>query len=185
MAYDTAADRTILAEMYALDPTKPLGLGKSSQTWAYDANTDTWTNLHPQVARSDLLGPGMVYDSRADRMILFGGIQLPLPAGATSLQDFVFRNETWAYDFKTNTWTNLQPKVSPAGRDFFQITYDATADRVLVFGGAANTEDSQLWVYDYNANTWTPQTVKGPDSSLPMGISPMFRQCSDLSSLGA
>ena len=49
----------------------------------------------------------MVYDSRADRVLLFGGAELSANAGL---------NDLWAYDYETNTWTERHPAVSPPPR---------------------------------------------------------------------
>src|SRR3989442_8385889 len=80
-----------------------------------------------------LVGPpvrdfhAMAYDSRSDRVILFGGwggYGNPRPLG-----------DTWAYDFSTNTWTQMFPAVGPPARMYFAMTYDNQSDRVILFGG--------------------------------------------------
>jgi hypothetical protein len=165
MAYDSVSDRTILFAGNLADanftssPGKPYGIDKASQTWAYDCNTDSWTDLHAMGTPSGLLGAGMAYDTQSDRMILFGGLEIPLPANS---RPFVFHNETWAYAFKTNTWTNMNPKISPPGRNFFQMVYDAVSDRVLVWGSMMPSDGNDLWAYDLETNTWTAQPVKQP-----------------------
>src|SRR5256885_11016718 len=82
--------------------------GFLNDTWAYDFNTNRWTNLlgSTPTARA---AHAMAYGSRSDRVILFGGLSF---AGNTTT---VF-NDTWAYDFNTNTWTNLNPGNAPRGR---------------------------------------------------------------------
>jgi hypothetical protein len=77
--YDSAADRTILfvGNRY-LDPNLKdlpgllLGVDKASETWAYDDNTNTWTDLKTAGGPSGLLGARMVYDAQSDRIILLG-----------------------------------------------------------------------------------------------------------------
>lgn len=179
MVYDSAADRTILfAGMHNLDatfkdfPGIPMGMDKTSQTWVYDFNTDAWTDLKAVGGPSGLLGARMVYDTQSDRMILFGGLDVPLPED-WDFRKWIFHNETWAYDFNTNTWTNMQPKASPPGRNYFQMVYDAKSDRALVWGkniiyDNSGTKfewgDDDVWAYDFETNTWTAlKSAQQPD----------------------
>jgi hypothetical protein len=69
------------------------------------------------------------------------------------------RPDTWAYDYDTNTWTNMQPAGDPPpGYNYFAMAYDAAADRVIVWRRGYNSStkqiDSRIGVYDYNTNTW-------------------------------
>jgi hypothetical protein len=80
ISYDRQSDRVIL---YG-GQTRQAYL---SDTWAYDFNTDRWTNL--TTPRNPGLRPSgffMAYDSRVGRIILFGGI---VGAGISS---------TWGFD---------------------------------------------------------------------------------------
>jgi hypothetical protein len=92
MVYDAESDRSI---MFGGSPG-------GSETWAYDYNTDTWTNMEPSIGPGDRSRHAMVYISAADRVILFGG-----QVGST---EYIYINETWTYDLNTNTWTNMTPQ---------------------------------------------------------------------------
>lgn len=159
MAYDSAADRTILFVGNSEDatftnlPGKPLGIDRASQTWAYDDNADSWTDLKAVGGPSGLVGARMVYAAQSDRIILFGGLDVPLPPDLDA-KKYIFHAETWAYDFHTNTWTNLRPKASPPGRNYFQMVYDSTLDRVLVWGASTAGAADDVWAYDFATNTW-------------------------------
>lgn len=137
MTYDSKADRSILVVM--ADDWSTL------QTWAYDANSDTWTRLKdgPYI----MLGHRIAYDAESDRTIMFGGFEMT---------KFKYIDETWVYDYNTDTWTNMQPIGGhPYGRNYHGMAYDPNADRIVVWGGdkgAAKKED--VWTYDYNSNTW-------------------------------
>jgi len=73
--YDAQSDRTIM-----FGGTNAVGV-PLNDTWAYDLNTNTWTNLTSPVNPSwRYYGHFMAYDSNADRVILFGGS----PAAAAS-----------------------------------------------------------------------------------------------------
>jgi len=151
MAYDSASDRTIF---YAGNSVTDgiSSLTAANQTWAYDYNTDTWIDLHAIGTPSGLLGARMVYDTKADRMILFGGLSMTLDS---------YHEEIWAYDFTTNKWTNMQPNTNPPGANFFQMDYDAASDRVLALI-IADVGDYTMWAYDFKTNTWTALPVKEP-----------------------
>lgn len=143
MAYDVQSDRIILFGGH--DPDA----GFMDDTWAYDLNTDTWTNMNPAVHPTAGFGPGLAYDSESDRIILF--------AGRTEESRLY---ETWAYDFDANIWTNLQPTGRPpVGAVLHAMAYDVQSDRIVFFGGlregACCTTADETWTYDFNRNTWT------------------------------
>src|SRR5437667_94240 len=134
LAYDSHADRVILFGGF-------LGYW-FNDTWAYDFNTNTWTNMAPAVSPPADIPCGMAYDAQSDRMILIVGCN----GGAS----------TWAYDFSSNMWTNMNPAARPSLRSHHAMTYDAQSDRVILFGGedtAAVLGDT--WAYDFNSNGWT------------------------------
>ena len=70
-------------------------------------NTYTWTELFPPTPPSGRYGVGIKFNPASGQVILFGGGFL----SGTS-------NDTWAYDGKTNTWTQLNPINPPAAREF-------------------------------------------------------------------
>jgi len=125
-----------------------------SETWAYDVATNTWENLDPGPIKppKGLLGTGMAYDSESGVVILHSG---------WDVNSFRYSNDTWAYDYASNTWTNMQPAGAPMGRNFHAVTYDAGADRVLSIGGEVSPNynsyipTNDVFAYDYNENVWT------------------------------
>ncbi len=160
LAYDIQSDRAIW--FYGVNDTYD---NPSSETWVYDLNSDNWTKMDPIVAPPSLVDPNMVYDAESDRIILFGGVD---PATVSQGTTIVFHNETWAYDYDTNTWTNMQPKLSPPGMNLYTMTYDSAADRIVVLGytvGFTSPEKTEhTWLYDYNTNTWEDLGTAGPGS---------------------
>lgn len=119
------------------------------ETWAYDIKTGAWENRHPAVEPPARWGSMMVYDPKADRVLLYGGTDLF--DGTTVLGDL------WAYDYETNTWTELHPPVSPPPHHFPVLVYVPTIDRVILFGGYQQGFTSlfnDTWAYDYDHNQW-------------------------------
>lgn len=136
MTYDSKADRSILSIIS--DDFSTL------QTWAYDTNTNTWTRLAD--GPRNMVGQRIAYDSESDRIIMFGGFEFT---------KFQLVDETWAYDYNTNTWTNMAPRIHPKPRNFHGMVYDAKADRMVAWGGDIKGADKPtIWTYDYNTNTW-------------------------------
>src|SRR3989442_13472797 len=103
--------------------------------------------MTPAVAPPGRRSPGMAYDSKADRMILFGGYD-----AYSNLNNGVY-NDTWAYDFDANAWTNMTSPDGPAGRWGMGFSYDSAIDRCILFGGTV--DDSQTWAYDFTNNSWS------------------------------
>ena len=154
MAYDSKADRVILFGG-ALEYGKVVVL---ADTWAYDFNTNTWTEMANGPANYGF--GSIVYDAQADRIILYGG------SDATYVG---FSPDTWAYNYNTNTWTDMKPSISPPARNTQVLVYDTKANRVIMWGGDTGWEerialrDENVWSYDYDTNTW--QEIKPPQGT--------------------
>ena len=146
MAYDSRSDRIIMFGGTASNPV----FTDVNETWSFDFNTNQWTNLNPQTSPSPRDGLAMAYDSKADRMIVFGGER-------GSLLD-----DTWAYDLNTNSWTSLNPTISPSPRAGHSMAYDSQADRIILFGGAIQGGFvGDTWAYDFSTNNWANLTRPG------------------------
>ncbi|MFN8489234.1 MAG: kelch repeat-containing protein [Caldilineaceae bacterium] len=145
LAYADKADR-----MLYLATLDGMTFGPLNETWTYDYNSNTWAKLTPaQSPTPGMVGARMVYDSESDRMILFGGYDIPKNG---------YFNETWVFDFAANTWTQMKPQIAPPGTNFHSMIYDSQADRVLMWGSVS---DDRLWSYDYNSDTWAEVTDRG------------------------
>ncbi|MFW9767874.1 MAG: kelch repeat-containing protein [Candidatus Thorarchaeota archaeon] len=138
MAYDSKSDRVILYSG-AVDVDEHL-----NDTWSYDYNTNTWTNLHPPVMPPLRRYGAMAYDVESDRIILFGGVLAT--TGTTG--------DTWAFDYDTNTWENMEPSSAPSSRFYSVMAYDSESDRIILFSGCYPDVFTDTWAYDYNTNTW-------------------------------
>ena len=93
----------------------------------------------------------LTYHTQADRVMLFGG--------------FRGGNETWAYDYDTDTWVNRQPVTSPPERMRHTIAYDAAANRAVLHGGLGTELYGDTWEYDFDTNTWVDRTP--PPAEVP------------------
>jgi N-acetylneuraminic acid mutarotase len=156
LAYDAESDRMILYSGGMM----PNHWQSDNATWAYDSTTNNWTKMKA-IGPTDHHGCQMVYDSESDRIILFGGYNIP---------DDQLSQSTWAYDYNTDTWTEMQPATNPPGRNLHSMTYDSSVDRIIMWGGDSATmsnpnatKDRSVWAYDYNTNTWEEwKTTQAP-----------------------
>lgn len=127
-----------------------------NDTWSYDPAVNVWTNrspmTHPELFGNGLGTAAMVYNSRWDRVIF---------VGACSSRPCFNPNGTWTYDPTANTWAAMHPSSAPNVSHDFGLTYDARADRVLLFGGATIAPHyyynvvNGLLAYDYAGDSWT------------------------------
>lgn len=121
-------------------------------TWKYDYNTNTWTELKPTVSPSPRGKGFMAYDIESDQMIWFGGYG----------SDLKLLDETWSYNYDENQWVNRTTTLAPQGRKRNPMVYDEESDRVILFGGWLGENDvlDDTWSYDFNTNTWANMNPK-------------------------
>ncbi|MCX5976760.1 MAG: hypothetical protein NTV33_08050, partial [Coprothermobacterota bacterium] len=126
-------------------------------TRAYDFASNTWINRSSWSEPPARYNNAMAYDSQNGKVILFGG--------SGSEGDL---NDTWAYDYAADTWTNRNPVSSPPARSNHAMAYDSQNGKVILFGGVSSKFLYDTWAYDYAANTWTNRS---PASSPPARFS--------------
>lgn len=138
-------------------------LGTFGDTWAYNITANVWMNMTPAISPSprslSTSGLQMVYDESHDAVVLFGGSPIWLSTAV---------NDTWAYRFETNTWTNLLPSSAPSARVNSQMAYDSINKVTILYGGAPGDQSSlfsDTWIYDMALNEWTNVT---PSNSPPV-----------------
>jgi hypothetical protein len=83
MAYDAPNDRTLLYFR--------------KEFWASDYNNNQWNLLSDSPAPLGLLYHALVYDTKNDLILTFGG----------GPNFSVNSNHTWIYDPKTDEWTDV------------------------------------------------------------------------------
>jgi len=130
--------------------------GYLGDTWAYNITANLWMNMTPVVSPSprslSTSGQSLVYDESYDAVLLFGGRTV---LGVTAI------NDTWAYHFETNTWTDLQPLSAPSARVEHIMAYDSVNNITVLYGGGTADESSLLgdtWIYNMTSNEWKDAT---------------------------
>lgn len=140
MAYDAGSDRVIL---FGGAPAS----GVLGDTWAYDYESDAWTEMSPSGSPLARTYSGMVYDSNRDRMVLFGGSE---DAESASLGD------VWEYDLESNRWTDVSPADGPSARAWHAMAFDEESGVILVFGGGESRTayTAETWILDPAEGSW-------------------------------
>jgi len=144
MAYDPAAGGVIM--FGGTDDA-----GWLNETWVYDAPEIRWSKMTPTVVPEGQLTPrvrpGMVYDSTAEMIVLFGGM---IREDGAQIEV----NDTWTYEYAVTggTWCRADPAIlcqALSPRESHGMVYDVCADRTIVFGGfdGAGPELDDTWIY--------------------------------------
>lgn len=135
---------------------------KTDDTWIYDIETSTWTQLHPTTHPSRRSDASITYDPQSDTIVLYSGY----------LQDDSHTQDTWTYSFTEENWIQQNPTNPPLGQyGHYMITtqnnqllmypghWTITAGGIMTshgFGG-------NIWEYDTTSETWTEhQTAPNP-----------------------
>jgi hypothetical protein len=138
------------------------------ETWAYDVETGVWENRHPALQPPTRWGSMMVYDPRADRVLLYGGANFAEGVACGFCATTTVLGDLWAYDYESNRWTELHPSASPPPHHFPVMEYVPTIDGVILFGGYQQgfaTLFNDTWAYDYRANRWTNLKPANPPAA--------------------
>jgi N-acetylneuraminic acid mutarotase len=169
MVYDPRADRVFLYG--GADFAEGLACGFCSATtvrgdlWAYDYESNTWTERRPSVSPPPHHFPVLEYVPTIDRVVLFGGFQ----QGFATLF-----NDTWAYDYSRNRWKNLSPANPPAPRAYHYMAFEPWTNHIVMFGGVLDeseypnspeTTNNETWIYSVMRNSWTQLFPENAPSS--------------------
>lgn len=110
----------------------------------------TWHRLpDAAVARED---HAAAYDSKRDRMIVFGG---------SDGSDSLYTSQTWVLGLSGEPWRRLgiRGNAVPRPREGHTAIYDTRHDRIIVFGGLNEDNITQyrndVWSLSMRDSTWT------------------------------
>jgi hypothetical protein len=139
MVYDSANKVTLLFG----GQTGGYEAGKTmNETWAYHSASNTWEKRNPKTAPPPRAQAQACYDSVNGVMILFGGHANVYPKRS----DGRFYTDTWVYDYKADTWTEMSPETFPSGSDVRFMAFDPVNNVAINVAGGSK---KQTWVYRY------------------------------------
>jgi hypothetical protein len=140
----------------------------SNEVWELSlAGAPTWTILETSATKPPpRSGHVLLFDSRRERLLLFGGA------------DSITRNDCWALDLTVTPpeWgQGLPTGTLPSRRGYCSAVYDSLNDRAVVFGGADSVLAdgpptgliSDVWVLPFSGGpfAWTQLTPSGTPPS--------------------
>jgi hypothetical protein len=161
--------------------------GDRIETWAFDVCTNTWTRMHPDREPPSGLRSRLVYDVDSDLTI---GIHEPTgnvwaydleadtwtehgvaPTFDTGFYDpgsglvvAGVQEDLWNYDVETDAWTPIPQATRWEGLGFSVYVYDASVDRIVVYGGGEGVADTRL--FDLRTGTWSRSAAETPDCTM-------------------
>lgn len=126
--------------------------GALDDIWAFDLNTNTWTDLTPVERPSGRYFASHIYDVRNHRTVIFGGFTSE--GGHTS--------DVWSFDLNTQTWQSLSPEGPlPTAREGATAIYIEDEDRMVIFGGRGTTHSNEVWSLN-NLSASAPTSTELP-----------------------
>jgi hypothetical protein len=141
MVYDSVNKVTLLfggqAGNYSAGKT-------TNDTWAYHFSTNTWEKRTPAKSPSPRAQAQACFDSVNGVMIVFGGHAEVYPKRSEGR----WFADTWAYDYKADTWTEMKPANSPpAGATVRFMAFDPVNNVAINVANVGSGK--QTWVYRY------------------------------------
>jgi hypothetical protein len=125
----------------------------SAETWAFHTDCDNFQRIEGATWPEGRGRHAVALDEANGRMILTGGRTRSGTSG-----DYTLLDDAWAFDFATDTWTQIATG-GPKARNSHSLV--VAGGQALLYGG--NTSKSgtsykpqaDLWSLDLATNTWT------------------------------
>jgi uncharacterized protein (TIGR03437 family) len=146
---DSNTDRMIISHGFT-------NSGRFDDTWAFDLNTNRWTNITPSGTKPlRRCLHHAVLDPATRQMFLYGGCASgfgPCPLG-----------DLWSFNLNTNTWTEVTPSSRPAARQHYGFSFDSRRNRIVLNGGSSLGD---TWFYNPSNRIWNqlPTSIPGPSA---------------------
>jgi len=152
-----------MSPAYDEESNRIIFLNADGETWSFHLEELEWEEMKPAIAPSPRVGHMMTYDSNTDRIILFGGFE-----GKTAFTPNY--DDTWAYDYNSDTWTEMNPVTHPSARMYSEMVFNNHSNKIILWGGRTwdVLSDNSIWEYDYIGNSWEEIKVEnGPVLPFP------------------
>ncbi len=145
--YDSANDRLVVFGGFN-------GSSGLNDVWTLSlSGTPTWSQLATLgTPPSGRYYSASAYDVQNQRLVLFGG------------HDGAFLGDTWTLSLGANpTWTNASAGTPPPSRDLAHGIYDASRQRMVMFGGWSGSSFlNDTWQLSLAGTpTWSPLVTTG------------------------
>lgn len=143
--YDPNLGEFLLFGGYGCSTSACSSLAYMGDTWTFNDNSNTWTQLSPSnspLARSSV---GMTYDTALSETILYGGTDNAHTFG-----------DIWQYS--GGNWNPISTTGGIPARSNMGMVYDAHDGYLLVFGGCCSSTGPYGDTWYLSGSTWTQVT---------------------------
>ena len=162
--YDPVRDRMLV---YGGEVIDAIG---DERVWALSlTGNPSWSDITPAFSPPKRAFHTSIYDSRRDRMVIFGGRWEDYQATGTPWNNLA---DTWALSLGPSPadgyWYTLGPGIPPDPRMGHAAIYDPVRDRMVVWGGMAYLPGWQVPVNgplprnDMKSLAWSAPTAQDP-----------------------
>ncbi|MCI0690675.1 T9SS type A sorting domain-containing protein [candidate division KSB1 bacterium] len=130
-------------------------------------HAQNWLQLTPASgnAPAPRSNAAAIYDSLNHRLVIFGG-----KSASGNL------NDVWAFDLRTNTWSELTPTSGPAPALRFTANgvYNPAVQQMIIWSGQGSGFFNDVWAFDLNAESWSQFTPPDPKPNTRYGVASIF-----------
>lgn len=133
--------------------------GVTNATWLVNETTAIWRELSVRVAPSPRLDFALASAPACGVAVLFGG-EIDFATGADT-------NQTWLFNYRNLSWSDVTPRVGPAPRQGAALAVDDATCQAVMYGGVepyydvgnstGSVEWNDTWVFSLAKKTWTPE----------------------------
>jgi hypothetical protein len=138
-----------------------------AETWEWDPSAGSWTQLTPTTTPGARYDSALVWDSKRNLAVLFGGMQKD-QTDANGIP----QRDTWDWNPTTKNWSlRASTTTMPSPRWGHAMAYDPARGLVVLAGGKSWQTYlglGEVWDWDPNTGNWT-QRLTGNESSVPAG----------------
>jgi hypothetical protein len=138
-----------------------------AETWEWDPSAGSWTQLTPTATPSARYDSALVWDSKRNLAVLFGGMQKD-QTDANGIP----QRDTWDWNPTTKNWSlRASTTTIPSPRWGHALAYDPARGLVVLAGGKSwqtYVGLGEVWDWDPASGNWT-QRLTGNESSVPAG----------------
>ncbi len=119
----------------------------------------------PSAAPSGRSEVGMIYDGARNRLVIYGGNPMA-PVDCNIPLNPPASDEMWVFHLDCNNWERLTPAGGPGPLRRQATVYDASRERMLMFGGRGPGSPfpsylNAVWAFDLTTDTWSEVTTSG------------------------
>ena len=137
-----------------------------ADTWEWDPATGAWTQVKPANGPSARYDSALVWDSKRNCAVLFGGMMKPQVTA-----DGVPQQDIWEWDPAASNWTlRTTTGETPSPRWGHALAYDPGRGMTVLTGGKdfeTLTTLADVWDWDPTTGKWTQRLSGSEQVTLP------------------